>query len=159
MTGEEFLFSKQTRFSTGRSATAADHRYGKKVRVRHTRHSQAFRVQPAHSQPHQEKRKDRQSHYPDWAQDYRGCGIGAGTGWQENRRTADKGGDYGLYKRNITRTSRYPLAGIPVKPVKMLREAPEILKVHGSVIRTLGNFSASIGKAKEQRRPSMYRLS
>lgn len=76
-------FSKQTRFGTGRGATAADHRHGKKVRVRHTRHSQAFRVQPAHSQPHQEKRKDRQSHYPDWTQDYRGCGTGAGTGWQE----------------------------------------------------------------------------
>ena len=40
-------FSKQTRFGTGRGATAADHRHGKKVRVRHTRHSQAFRVQPA----------------------------------------------------------------------------------------------------------------
>ena len=39
-------FSKQTRFGTGRGATAADHRHGKKVRVRHTRHSQAFRVQP-----------------------------------------------------------------------------------------------------------------
>ena len=37
---------------------------------------------------------------------------------------ADKGGDYGLYKRNITRTSRYPLAGIPAKSVKMLRKKP-----------------------------------
>ena len=27
-------------------------------------------------------------------------------------------------------------------------KAPEILKVHGSVIGTLGNFSAAIGKAK-----------
>ena len=29
--------------------------------------------------------------------------------------------------------------------------APEILKVHGSVIGTLGNFSASIGKAKSKK--------
>ena len=29
-------------------------------------------------------------------------------------------------------------------------KAPEILKVHGSVIGTLGNFSASIGKAKSK---------
>lgn len=30
-------------------------------------------------------------------------------------------------------------------------KAPEILKVHGSVIGTLGNFSASIGKAKSKK--------
>ena len=30
---------------------------------------------------------------------------------------------------------------------KSYEKAPEILKVHGSVIGTLGNFSASIGKA------------
>jgi len=29
--------------------------------------------------------------------------------------------------------------------------APEILKVHGSTIGTLGNFSASIGKAKSKK--------
>lgn len=72
--------------------------------------------------------------------------------WLERKpEDADKGGDYGLYKRNITRTSRYPLAGIPAKSVKMLRKSPEILKVHGSVIGTLGNFSASIGKAKSKK--------
>ena len=31
---------------------------------------------------------------------------------------------------------------------KIYEKAPEILKVQGSVIGTLGNFSASIGKAK-----------
>ena len=31
---------------------------------------------------------------------------------------------------------------------KVYEKAPEILKVHGSVIGTLGNFSASIGKWK-----------
>ena len=34
---------------------------------------------------------------------------------------------------------------------KSYEEAPEILKVHGSVIGTLGNFSASIGKAKSKK--------
>ena len=34
---------------------------------------------------------------------------------------------------------------------KSYEKAPEILKVHGSVIGTLGNFSASIGKAKKQK--------
>lgn len=38
-------------------------------------------------------------------------------------------------------------------------KAPEILKVHNSVIGTLGNFSASIGKAKRARRRSMSPLS
>lgn len=33
---------------------------------------------------------------------------------------------------------------------KSYEKAPEILKVHGSVIGTLGNFSASIGKAKSK---------
>ena len=32
---------------------------------------------------------------------------------------------------------------------KSYEKAPEILKVHDSVIGTLGNFSASIGKAKK----------
>ena len=49
---------------------AADYRHGKKVRVRNTRYSQTVRVQSAHSQPHKEKRKDRQGDYPDWTQDY-----------------------------------------------------------------------------------------
>lgn len=34
---------------------------------------------------------------------------------------------------------------------KSYEKAPEILKVHGSVIGTLGNFSASIGKAKSKK--------
>ena len=34
---------------------------------------------------------------------------------------------------------------------KVYEKAPEILKVHGSVIGTLGNFSASIGKAKSKK--------
>ena len=34
---------------------------------------------------------------------------------------------------------------------KSYEKAPEILKVHGSVIGTLGNFSASIGKAKRKK--------
>ena len=34
---------------------------------------------------------------------------------------------------------------------KCYEKAPEILKVHGSVIGTLGNFSASIGKAKSKK--------
>ncbi|MDC2642592.1 AAA family ATPase [Bacteroides ovatus] len=34
---------------------------------------------------------------------------------------------------------------------KNYEKAPEILKVHGSVIGTLGNFSASIGKAKSKK--------
>ncbi len=34
---------------------------------------------------------------------------------------------------------------------KIYEKAPEILKVQGSVIGTLGNFSASIGKAKSQK--------
>ena len=34
---------------------------------------------------------------------------------------------------------------------KIYEKAPEILKVHGSVIGTLGNFSASIGKAKSKK--------
>ena len=33
---------------------------------------------------------------------------------------------------------------------KIYEKAPEILKVQGSVIGTLGNFSASIGKWKSQ---------
>ena len=33
---------------------------------------------------------------------------------------------------------------------KIYEKAPEILKVQGSVIGTLGNFSASIGKAKSK---------
>lgn len=41
---------------------------------------------------------------------------------------------------------------------KIYEKAPEILKVQGSVIGTLGNFSASIGKARVKRL-SMYRLS
>ena len=99
MTGEEFLFLSRHASVQAEAQPQPDHRHGKEVRVRNTRHSQTFRVQPAHSQPHQEKRKDRQSHYPDWTQDYRGCGTGAGTGWKENRRTEIKGGDYGLYER------------------------------------------------------------
>ena len=39
---------------------------------------------------------------------------------------------------------------------KSYEKAPEILKVHDSVIGTLGNFSASIGKAKSKK---TYRLS
>ena len=34
---------------------------------------------------------------------------------------------------------------------KSYEKAPEILKVHSSVIGTLGNFSASIGKAKSKK--------
>ena len=34
---------------------------------------------------------------------------------------------------------------------KIYEKAPEILKVQGSVIGTLGNFSASIGKAKSKK--------
>ena len=34
---------------------------------------------------------------------------------------------------------------------KTYEKAPEILKVHNSVIGTLGNFSASIGKAKSKK--------
>lgn len=34
---------------------------------------------------------------------------------------------------------------------KSYEKAPEILKVHDSVIGTLGNFSASIGKAKSKK--------
>ena len=34
---------------------------------------------------------------------------------------------------------------------KSYEKAPEILKVHGSVIGTLGNFSASIGKTKSKK--------
>lgn len=64
---------------------------------------------------------------------------------------ADKGGDYGLYKRNITRTSRYPLAGIPAKSVKMLRESPRNFESTRFCHRTLGNLSASIGKAKSKK--------
>lgn len=41
---------------------------------------------------------------------------------------------------------------------KSYEKAPEILKVHGSVIGTLGNFSASIGKAKSKKH-SIFRLS
>ena len=149
MTGEEFLF-KQTRFGTGRGATAANHRHGKKVRVRHTRHSQAFRVQPAHSQPHQEKRKDRQSHYPDWTQDYRGCGTGAGTGWQENRRTQIKEVIMDYIKKISPEQAVILWQESRLSLSRCYEKAPEILKVHGSVIGTLGNFSASIGKAKSK---------
>ena len=49
----------------------------------------------------------------------------------------------------LWQASRLTLAGEYVT-------APEILRVHGSPIGTLGNFSASIGKVK---RHSMYRLS
>ena len=38
-----------------------------------------------------------------------------------------------------------------LSPSKVYEKAPEILKVHGSVIGTLGNFSASIGKAKSKK--------
>ena len=144
-------FSKQTRFGTGRGATSADHRHGKKVRVRHTRHSQAFRVQPAHSQPHQEKRKDRQSHYPDWTQDYRGCRTGAGTGWQENRRTQIKEVIMEYIKEISPEQAVILWQESRLSLSKCYEKAPEILKVHGSVIGTLGNFSASIGKAKSKK--------
>ena len=150
MTGEEFLFLSRHASVTGRGATAADHRHGKKVRVRHTRHSQAFRVQPAHSQSHQEKRKDRQSHYPDWTQDYRGCGTGAGTGWQENRRTQIKEVIMDYIKRNITRTSRYPLAGIPAKSVKMLRKSPRNSESTRLCHRDAGQFQRIHRQSQEQ---------
>ncbi len=49
--------------------------------------------------------------------------------WLERKpEDADKGGDYGLYKRNITRTSRYPLAGIPANCLKVMKR---ILRMAG----------------------------
>ena len=61
---------------------------------------------------------------------------------------------YGLYERhpgNIGRTGGNPLASLTVEPVGKYEKAPEILSVKGSVIGTLGNFSASIGKAKSKK--------
>ena len=42
---------------------------------------------------------------------------------------------------------------------KSYEKAPEILKVHSSVIGTLGNFSASPSAKPKVKRHSMYRLS
>ncbi len=70
MTGEEFIFlSKHASVQAEAQPQPVTTR--KEVCVRNTRHSQTVRVQPAHCQPHKEKRKDRQGHYPDRAQDYR----------------------------------------------------------------------------------------
>ena len=61
MTGEEFIFlSKHASGQTEMQPQPV---------------TDTVRVQPAHRQPHQEKRKDRQSHYANRAQDYRGCGA------------------------------------------------------------------------------------
>jgi hypothetical protein len=77
MTGEEFLFlsrhaSVQAEVQT-QPTTDTERKYVYGI----LGIAKLFRVQPAHSQPHQEKRKDRQGHYPDRTQDYRGCGTGA----------------------------------------------------------------------------------
>ncbi len=59
--------------------------------------------------------------------------------------------DYMKEKGNIGRRGRNPLASLTLEPVENYEKAPEILKVQGSVIGTLGNFSASIGKAKSKK--------
>ncbi len=76
--------------------------------------------------------------------------------WPERKPEDENNGrcTYGLYERqqgNIGRRSRNPLASLTFEPVEKLRESTGILKVHGSVIGTLGNFSASIGKAKSKK--------
>ena len=156
MTGEEF-FSKQTRFGTGRGATAADHRHGKKVRVRHTRHSKLFGA--ACPQP----TASRKSGKIDKAitQIGRKIIVDAELALElagKKTEDADKGGDYGLYKRNITRTSRYPLAGIPAKSVKMLRKAPKFWK-YTALSSGRWAISAHPSAKPRARKPSMYRLS
>ncbi len=75
MTGEEFIML--SRHASGQTeaqpqpVTDTSRKYVYGI----PRHSQAVRVQPAHRQPHKEKRKNRQGYHPDRAQDYRGCGT------------------------------------------------------------------------------------
>ena len=61
--------SKQVRFQPNGSAATARYGHRKKVCVRNTWHCQIVRVQSAYRQPYKEKRKDRQSHYANRAQD------------------------------------------------------------------------------------------
>ena len=89
---------KQARFrSNGNAATA---RYGHRKEVMCTEywHCQTVRVQPAHRQPHQEKRKDWQGNHPDRTQDYRRCGACPWTGREEKQEDENNGRHgYGLY--------------------------------------------------------------
>ncbi len=67
---------------------------------------------------------------------------------------ADKGGDYGLYERKEISPAEQAVILWQESRLSLSRcyeKAPEILKVHDSVIGTLGNFSASIGKAKSKK--------
>ena len=73
--GGDANISKQVRFQPNGSAATARYGHRKKVCVRNTWHCQIVRVQSAYRQPYKEKRKDRQSHYANRAQDYRGCGT------------------------------------------------------------------------------------
>ena len=75
MTGEEFIFL--SKYASNQTEAQPQPVYGhrKKVCVRNTWHCQIVRVQSAYRQPYKEKRKDRQSHYANRAQDYRGCGT------------------------------------------------------------------------------------
>ena len=76
--------------------------------------------------------------------------------WPERKPEEENNGrcTYGLYERqqgNIGRRSVILWQASRLSLSKSYEKAPEILKVHGSVIGTLGNFSASIGKAKSKR--------
>ena len=72
--------------------------------------------------------------------------------WLERKpEDADKGGDYGLYKRNITRTSRYPLAGIPAKSVKMLRKSPRNSESTRLCHRDAGQFQRIHRQSKSKK--------
>ena len=81
---------------------------------------------------------------------------------EENRRTEIMGGMLMDYMKEIKEISAEQAIILwqasRLSLSKIYEKAPEILKVQGSVIGTLGNFSASIGKARVKRL-SMYRLS
>ena len=75
--------------------------------------------------------------------------------WQDTKAgDADKGGTDMEYRERKEVT---PEAAVILWQASRLdlsedyERAPEILKIHGSVIGTLGNFSASIGKAKSKK--------
>ncbi len=77
------------------------------------------------------------------------------TGWKENRRTKITGGVLMDYMKDIKEISAEEAVILwqasRLSLSKIYEKAPEILKVQGSVIGTLGNFSASIGKAKSKK--------
>ncbi len=74
---------------------------------------------------------------------------------KENRRTEIMGGMLMDYMREIKEISAEQAIILwqasRLSLSKIYEKAPEILKVQGSVIGTLGNFSASIGKAKSKK--------